>query len=433
MGDELRVDDASVVKRVAVVSSKIHQHRDAVVDDVRDVLVAEIPSLDDDELVQVLLEASIEENIDTLLHMLQNDIPVERVEAPTAALEYARRIAQRDIPLTDLIRAYRLGQARFLRLVLTELGNQPAEAAIIADATVHIVEATSAYIDKASVSVVAAYQQERERWLAHRNATRGNLIRRLVAGEQLDIDGSEMELRYRLRGRHLAVVAWITDGALNAERLLAVEDIIAALSAKMGGCEAPLVIPCDRTTWWCWIPAGGGSIDPVAELLEAARAEPASSEIHLAVGEPAEGPEGFVRTHRQAIAARTVALAGSGARSMVTPFGEVGPLALMCSDLDLTRDWVLDTLGPLAAPCHARLRETLRVYLATSGSFTKTATQLMLHRNSVQYRLRRAAEIRGRGWDDDRLAMELALHACHWLGDRVLVGPSPPAAAPSPS
>lgn len=44
----------------------------------------------------------------------------------------------------------------------------------------------------------------------------------------------------------------------------------------------------------------------------------------------------------------------------------------------------------------------------------------MLHRNSVQYRLRRAAEIRGRSWEDDRLALELALHACHWFGDRVL-------------
>ncbi|MGI8751705.1 MAG: hypothetical protein ACR2MN_05240 [Acidimicrobiales bacterium] len=213
MGDVLSRYDSSVIGQIAVVSSKIHQNRDAVVDDVREVLVAQIPTLDDDELVQVLLAASIEENVDTLLHMLQNDIPVERVEAPTAALEYARRIAQRDIPLTDLIRCYRLGQARFLRLVLTELGHQPADAATIAEATVNIVEATSAYIDKASVSVVAAYLQERERWLAHRNATRGNLIRRLIAGEQLDIDTTELELRYRLRGRHLGLLAWTTDTA----------------------------------------------------------------------------------------------------------------------------------------------------------------------------------------------------------------------------
>lgn len=304
--------------------------------------------------------------------------------------------------------------------MLTELGSQPADGATMADATVHIVEATSAYIDKASESVVTAYQQERERWLAHRNATRSNLIRRLLGGDQIDVDASELELRYRLRGRHLGIVAWMADRAVTAERLLAVEDVLTALSAKMAVGESPLIIPCDRTTWWCWLPIERHCLDPVAALVEAARAEPDSSEIRLAVGEPADGPEGFVGTHRQAMAARTVALASSPDRPPVTPFAEVGPLALMCSDLDLTRAWVLDTLGPLAAKQHARLRETLRVYLATSGSFTKTAARLMLHRNSVQYRLRRAAEIRGRSWEDDRLALELALHACHWFGDRVL-------------
>ncbi|MDQ2728710.1 MAG: hypothetical protein M3Y91_12810 [Actinomycetota bacterium] len=58
MGDVVNREDSSVVRRVAVVSSKIHQNRDVVVNDVRDVVVAQIPTLDDDELVQILLEAT---------------------------------------------------------------------------------------------------------------------------------------------------------------------------------------------------------------------------------------------------------------------------------------------------------------------------------------------------------------------------------------
>lgn len=421
-------DDLSVSGRVARVSSSVHRNRTAVIDDVRAELTVHIPTLDDDGVVLEVLEASIEENVDTLLHMLQHDIPLERVEAPMAALEYARRLAQRNVPVTDLIRAYRLGQARFLHSVLTELGHQPGDAATIANATVRIVEATSAYIDKASESVVTAYQHERERWLEHRNATRSNVVRRMVAGDRLDVTRSENELGYHLRRTHLGLVAWVDDRPVSSEGLLAIEDVITKLAAKVAGFEPPLTIPCDSNTWWCWIPVDRNSPDPTARLVEAAKIDDTVAKVHLAVGEPASGPEGFVQTHRQALAARSVVLAGSGARPSVVPFNEVGPLALMCADLDLTRAWVLDTLGPLAGDAHARLRETLRVYLANAGSYTRTAAQLMLHRNSVQYRLRRAAEIRGRGWEDDRLAVELALHACHWFGNRVLG----PGRAPGP-
>jgi hypothetical protein len=46
--------------------------------------------------------------------MLRHGIGTGGVDAPTAALEYGRRLAQRDIPAAALIRAYRVGQARYL-------------------------------------------------------------------------------------------------------------------------------------------------------------------------------------------------------------------------------------------------------------------------------------------------------------------------------
>ena len=45
-----------------------------------------------------LLGSSIEGNVDTILHMFQHGIGIERVEPPSAALEYSRRVAERASP-----------------------------------------------------------------------------------------------------------------------------------------------------------------------------------------------------------------------------------------------------------------------------------------------------------------------------------------------
>jgi DNA-binding PucR family transcriptional regulator len=115
-----------------------------------------------------------------------------------------------------------------------------------------------------------------------------------------------------------------------------------------------------------------------------------------------------------------VAAGLGGAR--FTPFTEVAPIALMGADIDSLRGWVADSLGPLAVASDRNdgLRETARVFLHSGGSYTATADQLFLHRNTVQYRIRQAEELRGRPFSDGRLDVELALLACHWLGAAVL-------------
>jgi hypothetical protein len=75
---------------------------------IRGALEDAIPELRGDARSIELLGARVEGNVDTLLHALRHDIAVERVEAPTAALEYARRLAQHGVPVNALVRAYRL-------------------------------------------------------------------------------------------------------------------------------------------------------------------------------------------------------------------------------------------------------------------------------------------------------------------------------------
>ena len=103
-------------------------------------------------------------------------------------------------------------------------------------------------------------------------------------------------------------------------------------------------------------------------------------------------------------------------------FGEVAPVAMMLGGAELLRAWVATTLGGLATDDeqHARLRETLLLFLQAGGSYKTAAERLMLHKNTVQYRIHRAEESLGRPVSENRQDVELALRATHWLGSAVL-------------
>ena len=94
----------------------------------------------------------------------------------------------------------------------------------------------------------------------------------------------------------------------------------------------------------------------------------------------------------------------------------------MSGSIELLQAWVIETLGALGADDenNVRLRDTLRVFLQENGSYKTTAERLMLHKNTVQYRVRKAEEGLGRSVSQNRLHIELALLASQWLGPAVL-------------
>jgi DNA-binding PucR family transcriptional regulator len=99
---------------------------------------------------------------------------------------------------------------------------------------------------------------------------------------------------------------------------------------------------------------------------------------------------------------------------------------MMLGSAELLRAWVLASLAGLADEDehHARLRETLLVFLQSGGSYKTTAERLMLHKNTVQYRIRKAKESLGRPMGENRYEVELALRASQWLGSSVLRAPA---------
>jgi hypothetical protein len=334
----------------------------------------------------------------------------------------ARVLVRRDLaldvvtqlPLPALLRSYRVGHARFSEWLLTELAQQCADAATISATTLAMSKVVAGYIDQTSEEMVAAYTDERENWLRNRNAARAARVRQLLSGEQVDVPAVEAILGYRLRQYHVGLVCWAGDGA----EITRLERAVGHLAAQVATAGDPFFLPRDESSAWAWLPLGirDTFLCPAAIMADLDR------DIRFAFGDAAKGAAGFCLTHEEAIAAQAVALARGSPAPQAVAFSEVAPVALMLGASGLLRAWVLSTLADLATDDehHARLRDTLLAFLRSGGSYKATAEQLMLHKNTVQYRIRKAEESLGRPVGNNRQNVELALQASHWLGSSVL-------------
>jgi DNA-binding PucR family transcriptional regulator len=325
-------------------------------------------------------------------------------------------LAQRGVPIVALVRAYRVGHGRFLSRCLDELARRSPDADLAAAVTSRMVDLTFRYIDRVSEQVITAYQQEREHWLLTQTAVRAGRVRAMLGDETVDVDATESALGYRLRQHHLGVVAWVTDVVHGNEGLTRLDRLASAAARALGAHGRPLFVPRDESLAWIWIPVGGAvSQDALSKAFDNG-----DTSTRVAVGEPAYGIDGFRQSHGQAVRTQDVALAARPGRRLTT-FADVGAVALICTDVDAARSWVWGTLADLAFDDEprGRLRDTLQIFLVT-GSYTATAERMMLHKNSVQYRIRKAEEALGARIEDHRADLELALRACQYLGYAVL-------------
>lgn len=412
-----------VRERIWAVAAGLGLRTAEVSADVYRVILREVPQLQGDQRILALLEACVQEDVITLVQVLQHTIDPRLVYASAAAQEYARRLAQRGVPVKILLRAYRIGAARFHEWCMRELPGQAGEPTAVASAALDISRLASEYFDRVCEEVVSAYEQERDNWQRRPSAARAAWVRALLNGEHADGDSSEPSLGYRLSQHHAGLVCWAGDEDGNQEGgtnracggvAARLERATAELAAQAGCQGRPMFLPQDQSSAWAWLPLGSQSrLAPDAAAVVAAR-----TAVRFAIGSPAVGAAGFRRTHQQAVSAHAVALAAGPRRQGVTSFEDVAPLAMMLGSMELLRDWVQQTLGSLAGndvPT-SQLRATLRVFLQENGSYQATARRMSVHKNTVQYRVRKAEKHLGGRVDRDRLNLELALLASERLG-----------------
>jgi hypothetical protein len=198
----------AVAELVAAVATAVGRQAAAVSEDVFKEILGEIPQLDHDQPLRALLASNIDSNVDACLQIMQHRIDLAAVRAPTVAVEYARRLAQRGTPLTALLRAYRLGHARLSDWLLIELAGHTDDAELIIATTLSLSGIVAGYIDQTSEEMVAAYTGERESWLRRRYAARAARIRDLLSGERISVSATEAALGCRLRQYHVGLVCW---------------------------------------------------------------------------------------------------------------------------------------------------------------------------------------------------------------------------------
>lgn len=403
---------------VATVAKRLREHESELVAEISAVLARDIEDLDAEPVLFEMLYASVHGNASTIIHVLANDIPIDHLQPTTAAVEYALRLAQRDVPSNSLVRAYRLGQNEVMQRCYALVEEMDVSAAMSMAAIRHISEVLFSYIDWITLYVFQAYEEERHRWIGVEGNVLSSSIHQLLNTATTDVRSFEHETGYQLDQYHLAAIIWAPEDS--AADLTVLDRAIRDLAARIFSEGKPIVTAIDRTTVWAWLPLGRRAMDVRSDAVAERIDLPPG--VRVALGLPARGVRGFRRSHEQAKAAYGVATMPASPTTEIVGFGDrgVAVVSLLARDLDSTRAWVREVLGGLAedTPTAATLRETLATYFATKDSHLHTAEQLNLHRNTVKYRVGKALTLVPA--NRDRLDLALALAVCEFLGPAVI-------------
>ena len=414
--------DTDVDCCVRQIAGGLHQRLGELTAAIQHLLQDEIPELARDAQSIELLGASVGGNVDTVLHAMHYGIDVQRVEAPTAAMEYARRLAQHGVPVHGLVRGYRVGQRRMNELVFAEVQATGMEPIVRVAVLEKMSAIMFAYIDWMSQQVVEVYEEERERWLENQNSLRALRVREILAAKTpVDVDAASTTIRYPLRWHHLAVVAWFPDAGSDGNELPRLQRFLRDIGEAAGVAASPLFVAANAVCGWGWLPFRAAAPEAVDKARQFAATHADSPSV--GIGSMAAGVGGFRRSHRRALAARAVGAAHEPNKPTVVAADDPGVLvaAMLGGDITQAREWVAEVLADLAVDNEndARLRETLLVLMSSDGSYKLAAERLNLHSNTVKYRVGRAVARRGREIGADRLDVELALLLCHWYGSAV--------------
>jgi GGDEF-like domain/PucR C-terminal helix-turn-helix domain len=386
-----------------------------------DLIAREIKSLDVDPAFIELLRASVDANTKTITHILINDIPIERLQPTTAAVEYALRLAQRDIPVNSLVRAYNVGKDDFIEEIFPDVQALECSSEEKFAVLQHMSSVVGRYIDWISQYVFEVYEKERDRWVGTQGNVRATLIHDVLSGRNVAAREFERETGYRLDAHHIGMIIWSVDPDPAPDELRMLTQVVGKVAA-VGGCTGtPLITAVDRNTAWAWLPFAAKP--PPVDMEQIRRTVARARTAQASLGLSGAGIAGFRRTHAQAQAARRVAVtAGEGAAAI--SFGDEGVAitSLLANDLESTSAWAIEVLGGLAVDNEntRALRETLRVFFLTGESYTDTAVLMNLHRNTVRYRVSKALEQGATAIGTNRVDLAVALNVCHFLGPAVL-------------
>jgi hypothetical protein len=374
----------------AALADTIHEHLD---------------ELDDDMRTWTL--QSTRANLGVMVTLMREEADPRSAEAPPEALGYAKEYVVRGLDFVLLQRAYRTAQGVYSGMILERLSQITDDADHLAEAMGYFNAWIFAWIEAIERQLTDVYMAEREQWVRGAAALRAAEVRAILAGAPVDAEAVGRRLGYELDRFHVGYVVWnesAVDSPGAGQALFGEMEQVAAAVAESLGARAALTVAQGRHLA-CW--AGRREPQHLADLRVP---RGAGRGVSVAAGTPAFGVEGFVLSHREALAARRVAQLRGDRTARVT-FPDLALEALMVDDVEAARRFAERELGPLAAGDDAtmRLASTLQVFLEEGASFVRAARRLGVHTNTVTYRVRRAEELLGHRVSERQLELRVAL------------------------
>ncbi len=392
------------------IAGNLRQSAAAVAAETVATVRGEVPELFVDSQAVDEALTSTEESVRLFAQLLEVGGDPAHSDLPPSTLAILRSAVWRQIPLSWYLRLYRLSVEHVWRLLHRRIVDETSEGddgALAVDlATTMLLQ----FVDRAMTRAEEAYEVERETWLQGAAASRSAAVDDVLADRDHDVQALSARLRYDLTRHHVGVIVWIDHASAVAASLPALSEVVAQM-ARANGAEASITHPLSSSAvagWFCSRRAFGSDV----ELgLETSDSLVIPEGVRVAAGQSAQGIEGFRLTHTQAGHARRVAALRGSEHDDVTRYEDIAVIALCAADPEHATRFVRQTLGPLAADDEAtyRLATTLHVYLRENRSRARAAAELSVHPNTVDYRVRQAEELLGRGIDENSLELRVAL------------------------
>lgn len=287
---------------------------------------------------------------------------------PVQLLSQARLAARNGVSIDAVVRRYSAGHS----LLADALLDEAAAAGIAAAELKEALRALAARFDVVVAAVGDEYGRE-ETASPHDPARRRvELLRRLLAGESLDVS----DLKYDFEVNHLGFVA---SGPGCAEALRILGDI---LDRRL------LLAEPDEHLAWAWLGGRREFTDQDRDLLASVDWPKC---VSVSCGIAGQGLAGWRLTHRQAVAALSIA---RRLPDSFVPYAEVALLASALQDDLLVASLRQLYLQPLNAERDGgdAARDTLRAYFRAAGNVSSAAAALGVNRGTVSSRLRMIEE-----------------------------------------
>jgi hypothetical protein len=382
----------------------LRRQRDRIVSDVVDAVWDHLPGYSTDRLDRADLERFVAPHVDLVIELVsQGRTPADDEVGP--ARELGRSRALQGVPVDSVGQSFRLAEHALLRtLVRVDAAVTREELAVAVDVLVRS-------FDALITASTGAYHVAQREVAVHYEQLERDLVADLATGR--DGDGSAAESRARILGcnpdaPHVAVVL-LGGGREAAARRQLLAGLGSGVSGRIlhgtvGG-YGLLLVPAPPDT----------SAGVAAMVARAMRGSPAARNCVCGIGGTSGRLGDVGRSCREALLAAEVAVA-RGEQSQVVAFDDVLLDVALLADHAVSERLYRTRLGRLAD--QPQLLATLRVYLGNDLSQARTAAALVVHPNTVAYRLTRICELTGRDVRRVGEAMELsvALRAHDLLG-----------------